>query len=171
MTFEYTPGLYRMVFDDGPLAGLEVSVRQAGAEALIAVEELPPFDGRWGPYRGALDALGALLIGWNLTEAGQPVPCNRDELVRRDPGFVIGVLARWVSDVRSALVSDVAVEDVAEPDGFDEAEIPMTVLPSVRALEPASAVRQPAPRKAAARKRAPAKAARENRSEGVEAAG
>lgn len=175
MTFEFTAEYQRLAFDEGPLSGLEVIVRWPSTEASIELENLPAsFDGRLTPFRSALEALARLLVSWNLTENGQPVPCSRDEFFLRSSGFTAMVFARWAKDTRTLLAPPVEQEETAQNvDEFDPATVPFEVLSSVP-TEPPSAGRRPAPRKRTARKRPPVKASSartQNRSEGVEAVG
>lgn len=157
MGYKYSPGAYRMEFDDGPLTGLVITLRQAGGDALHAIEQLPPVvDDRLEPLWPCLTVLAESIIGWNMTESGSPVPASAREFLRRDKGFLFAVLGRWVTDVRSALARAVEQsQPVPVEPGFDPSDIPVTILSSVPSEppEPASAAAKPAPRKRAPRKR------------------
>lgn len=127
MGFEYQGGVHRIAFDDGPLTGLEVYVRSAGAEAVIAVQRLRDLNGELAAFGECIEVFARLLIQWNLTEGGVAVPCNRDELMLRNTGLVIELFQRWVLDVRKAISPD----DVTEDEEFDESELPMVSLEAV----------------------------------------
>lgn len=151
MGYEYSPGLYRMEFDDGPLTGLVITLRQAGGDALHAIEQLPPVvDDRLEPLWPCLTVLAESIIGWNMTEGGASVPANAREFLRRDKGFLFAVLGRWVTDVRSALAKAVEQSQPAPVEtGFDPSDIPVTELSVVPAPVAVRAPRKRAPRKRA----------------------
>lgn len=131
MGFELAPSWYWLTFDDGPLAGLEVRVRSAGTEAVMAIEEAPTVTlGTLHLVRPLMESFARLLIGWNLTEDGREVPCNRDEFALRDPSFVLMILNKWSQDVRDA-INPSGVEDSDDSDEFDEADLPMMPLEAV----------------------------------------
>lgn len=168
MSFEYPTLGYNLRIDAGPCAGLEIQLRSAGAEACLAVEQLPAvIDTRLTPVQECIEAFCRLLLAWNVTEGGQPVPCTREQFLMRSKTFVLSALGKWVYDVRADLVREArdhaaalvaqqaapAPESTTVEDRFDESSIPMETLTSVRRPGPASGKAQRAPRKRTAPKR------------------
>lgn len=137
MSFEYPPATARLSFDDGPLTGLKVVVRSPSTDAQFALENMPAsYDGRLSPFRPAMEALAALLVSWNLTEGGQPVPCDRAQFFLRGAGFTSTVFGRWAVETRELLAQAASSAQIRP--SVDEGEIPMTVLSSVPEFDPSA---------------------------------
>jgi hypothetical protein len=75
--FEAKPKLYELVWGDGDYKGLEATVKGVSTGAFLEIQEMAegmgdkPKASEVGPL---LRRFGNLLVAWNVTEDGQPVP-------------------------------------------------------------------------------------------------
>jgi hypothetical protein len=97
------PKTYRLVFDDGDLAGLEVTAKGmslGGFLELAALADGVDLDNVKPEDLGKVGALferfARCLIAWNLRgEDGQPVPADHGGLMSQDLEFAMAVFTAW----------------------------------------------------------------------------
>lgn len=107
MAFKVGQKVYRLVFEDGDLAGLEVRTRSLPLGALLDLTKLAAFAGK--PQLAAEDMAEAeklfemfadALLSWNVEDDGDtPVPATLEGLRRLDFGTVIKLITEWIEAV------------------------------------------------------------------------
>lgn len=135
MGYRPKPKLYRLIFEDGDYAGLEVTAASLSMGDMLALlpaaETLKGGDLDIGHADGFLRKFGACLRSWNLEdEHGRPVPATYDGLMSQDPAFIMTVLTTWVSRVAAVappLPAGSAPSPKADP-GPDMTGLPMAAL-------------------------------------------
>jgi hypothetical protein len=135
--------VYRLVFEDPDLKGLEVKARSVAVGKLLQISELKELrnsgelDGDGiAKTRDLLKIFADALVSWNLevdiTVNGevitQPVPATLDGLLEQDLDFVLQIIEAWMEAVTSVSKS----LGKASPSGvtFPEGSLPMAPLSS-----------------------------------------
>jgi hypothetical protein len=102
MGFEAPRTVYQMDFADTEYAGLEVAVRATTVDELLTLMEL--IDGR-DEAKGVRRLFGAfadILVGWNVTRDGHPVPTDEDGLLSLEEPFATAIILAWQRNLVSA---------------------------------------------------------------------
>jgi hypothetical protein len=135
--------IYRLVFEDPELEGLEVRARSVAIGKLLQISELKELrnsgelDGDGiAKTRDLLQIFADALVSWNLEidtavngeVITQPVPATLDGLLSQDLGFVLQIIEAWMEAVTSVSKS----LGKASPSGvtFPEGSLPMEPLSS-----------------------------------------
>jgi hypothetical protein len=128
--------IYRLVFEDPDLEGLEVKARSVAIGKLLQISELKELrnsgelDGDGiAKTRDLLQIFADALVSWNLEDdADQPIPATLDGLLDQDLGFVLQIIEAWMEAVTSVSKS----LGKASPSGvtFPEGSLPMEPLSS-----------------------------------------
>jgi hypothetical protein len=95
MGFEAPQTLYKLIFEDPGMAGLEVTVREPSIDDLLAMSGAAA-DAKTmtaAQVRGMFEAFAALLDSWNLERKGVPVPATYEGVVAQNAGFVMKIIA------------------------------------------------------------------------------
>lgn len=78
--------IYRLVFDEGDMAGFECRLRSTSFESIISSTGIQ-YD---------VEVLAEALVDWNLERAdGTPVPVSLDSVRAQDPGFINAVMKAY----------------------------------------------------------------------------
>jgi hypothetical protein len=109
MAFDLAENVIGLDFEGTELDGLEVSMRAASIDALldlaVLAESLEGLQSGVSPaelkktMRGVLQPFAAVLVGWNLTRGGEPVPATVDGLLQLSPGMLNRVLNAYIAAV------------------------------------------------------------------------
>lgn len=97
--------VYKIVWDDGDLAGFEVRARGLSVGKLLelgkAAAEVPDdFSGSIASMEPLITEFAGALIEWNLeNEDGSPVPVTVDGIRQQDMSLVIPAVMRWMTAV------------------------------------------------------------------------
>lgn len=116
-TYDLRDGAATIVIDDGPYAGVEVTVlldapyrvrrnvRRLGMEYEAAEpftdEEAAALDALYAALAGAEDP--PVILAWNVTEAGHPVPVTKEGLHRTSPAFVLHLIHTWWDSIGTVM--------------------------------------------------------------------
>lgn len=113
MGYKREPKEYRLKFDDGDMAGFEVTMRGLSSEKFLDLTEaathLSGLDARDVAAVGAaapmvgimFGMLGDNLIGWNLEDDNGPVAATKENLLRQDFAFVLQIGTAWMDAIAS----------------------------------------------------------------------
>lgn len=105
--------VYKLVFDDPSMEGLEVRARSVKLKQMLKMMHLTGKDERnTGQVEEMLDIFASALVSWNLEdemldESGEPtgvklpVPANREGLESQDFDFVFEIILAWMGAVMS----------------------------------------------------------------------
>lgn len=95
MGFEAPATVYQLDFADTEYAGLEVAVRATTIDQFLHVQDL--LDGSDTPkgMRQVFGAFAELLVSWNVTKDGTPVPMTLDGLLGLEEPFVTAIILAW----------------------------------------------------------------------------
>ena len=126
MGFEAPETLFKLIFEDPGMAGLEVTVREPSIDDLLAMSaagDTKTMDPDL--LRVMFKAFADLLDSWNLERKGKPVPATYEGVIAQSPAFIMKIVA--------ALDQTVARPDPTSPPasptggtGSLESSIPMT---------------------------------------------
>lgn len=101
MGFEAPRKIYKLIFADEDMEGLEVRVRTTSMGNILAMAELDGMDAaHLSPediikLRESFGFLADALVSWNLEEDGVAVPTTVDGLLSQDPEFIFGIIKAW----------------------------------------------------------------------------
>jgi hypothetical protein len=99
--------LYKLLFEDPDLAGLEVTTRSSSVDAYQRIAQLSnrrvtnrPSAEDLAEIEHLFEAFTAVLEGWNLEEpAGVPVPATLEGLKSQELPFVMMIILAWMDTV------------------------------------------------------------------------
>ncbi|MFD8805559.1 hypothetical protein [Streptomyces sp. NPDC059597] len=92
MGYKRNPKIYKLTWQDGEYAGLEVSVRTMSMGQLVDSQSGKGASG----IEGTVELLAERIVGWNLEdEAGQPVPPTLAAMREEDDDLIIAIIAKW----------------------------------------------------------------------------
>lgn len=130
--------VYKLVFDDPSMEGLEVRARSVKLKQMLKMMHLTGKDQRnTGQVEEMLDIFASALVSWNLEdemldESGEPtsvklpVPANREGLESQDFDFVFEIILAWMEAVMS--VTGPLGKKLSSGAQSLEASIPMETL-------------------------------------------
>jgi len=125
--------VYRLVFDDGDLAGLEVRTRSLPLGALLDIAKLAGLAGKQfdvadlGEVEKLFSLFADALLSWNVEdEAGAAVPATPEGLRLLDFGTVIQLISEWIEAVAGVAVPLPKTSSGGQPSL--EASMPMEPL-------------------------------------------
>ena len=95
MGFEAPRTVYQLDFSDTEYAGLELAVRATTVDELLTLMEL--IDGRDEAkgIRRLFEAFAQILVSWNVTRGGHPVPTTVEGLLSLEEPFVTAIILAW----------------------------------------------------------------------------
>jgi len=116
-TYDLRSGAATIVIDEGPYAGVEVAVlldapyrvRREMRRLVTEYRDAEPFSDEEGAALNALYAAAVgiadppVLLSWNVTEDGEPVPLTVAGLHRSSPQLVLHVITTWWSYVGTVM--------------------------------------------------------------------
>jgi hypothetical protein len=129
MGFEPPETLYKLIFEDPAMAGLEVTAREPTTGQLLTLTEVGSGDPKnAGPaqIKSAFALFAGLLDSWNVERKGVPVPADFSGVLSLSPGFITKII--------DALGKAVAGVDPTSPAGSGGGGTPGTSIP----MEPRS---------------------------------
>jgi hypothetical protein len=95
--FEVPDTTIGLDFSETDYAGLQVKVRAGTVGEFLDLEDLAAA----GETRKLFQRFGALLISWNLTCGGEPVPATYEGLLSLEPAFSEMIVMVWQKNVTS----------------------------------------------------------------------
>jgi hypothetical protein len=122
----YQRKVYRLVFDDPEMDGLEV---RAKSVSLGAMRKAADSDDEFL----MMELFAKALVSWNLEDDGEPVPATLEGLEDQDPEFVTAIITAWTGTISG--VPDASPLGGGSDSGRRslEASIPMETLSPSRA--------------------------------------
>ncbi|MCF3101420.1 hypothetical protein IPZ58_07480 [Streptomyces roseoverticillatus] len=127
MGYKRNPKVYKLRFQDGDMAGLEVTLRSVSVGQVIELGGLGADTSNGETVEQMVELLAERIVEWNLEdENGAPVPPTLEALKNEDLDFVLAIINEWTS--AAAGVS--APLETPSPSGETslEASLPMEVL-------------------------------------------
>ncbi len=132
MGFKVKKKLYKLVFADEDMQGLEVTMTSVPTGHLLRLQELSSAGSTAvakdsGTFRELIELLAGAMLSWNLEDDDdQAVPVSVESLLAQDPDFLMEIISAWT----------IAITGVSAPldggstsgDGSLEASIPMEPL-------------------------------------------
>lgn len=134
--------VFKLVFDDPDMAGLEVRARSLPLDGLMEIAKMADLAGveiktvptaeQMGILDGLFQRFASVLIDWNLEEdpgdggPPVPVPATLEGLHSQDMDFVLTVVMAWIE----AVAGVAAPKGPRSPSGvtFPEGSLPMEAL-------------------------------------------
>jgi hypothetical protein len=129
MGFKAKKKLYRLIFTDEDMDGLEVTMTSVPMGDLLKLQQLDPKRAASDPeeFRELLQIFAGAMLDWNLEDdADQPVPITVDAFLKQDIDFIFEIITQW-----STAVSGVSAPlDGGSTSGANalEASMPMDTL-------------------------------------------
>jgi hypothetical protein len=130
--------IYKLVFEDEEMAGLEVRVRSFSIGTMLEVGELSDLMGRkitpedMPRVQKLFSVLAQALVSWNVEDDdGAPVPATLEGLTAQEDTFVFAVLSAWIDAVSG--VSAPLPQTSSDGQSSLEASIPMVPLSASQA--------------------------------------
>lgn len=96
--FQPKPKLYELIWGDGDYAGLEVTAKGVSTQAFLEIHKLAEGMGdqpKAGEIEKLLQRFSKLLVEWNITEDGKPVPADYEHLGALDVDLSMEIFSRW----------------------------------------------------------------------------
>ena len=96
--------VYKLDFSETEHAGLEVTIRSAPIEQLLALEEFGEQDGLGADAaRDMFRQFASLLVSWNVEDDdGQPVPATYEGVITQEPEFIQELIRMWLVNMTQA---------------------------------------------------------------------
>lgn len=100
MGFKRNPKIYRLKWEDGDYAGLEVSIRSLNMGQLLEAKSGKSANGKDG-LEGTVELLADRILDWNLEdeETGEAVPATLDAMKSEDDDLILDIINRWMEAV------------------------------------------------------------------------
>ena len=126
----YQRRVYKLVFDDPEMNGLEVTARSVSIGVMRRVMALSDEEGTPETLFKMAEEFSKALVSWNLEEDGVPVPATLEGLEDQDSNFLLEVIGAWTSTI--ARVDDASPLDSDSDSGplSLAGSIPMETLSS-----------------------------------------
>lgn len=135
-SFEAPQTVAELVFEEDKYKNLRIEVRLGTLDemfefdrAATAINAAKDVDAVEKAFRYRNDLLVRMLVSWNLTRAGEPIPITVDEIGRLEAAFVTRMIGAW----RSTLLGVPAPLDKPSKPGetpSDEVESTLMAIPS-----------------------------------------
>ncbi|WP_367138843.1 MULTISPECIES: hypothetical protein [Streptomyces] len=98
MGYKRNPKVYRLKFQDGDMAGLEVTLRSVSVGQSIALGALGSDTSNGDTMERMVQLLAERIVEWNLEdENGVPVPPTLEALKNEDMDFILAIINEWTS--------------------------------------------------------------------------
>lgn len=128
MGFKAKKKLYKLIFADEDMAGLEVTMTSVPMGDLMSLQQLDPKRAANDPaeFRELLGIFAGAMLSWNLVDDNdQPVPITVDAFLKQDIDFIFAIIDAW----STAVAGVSAPLDGGSTDGATalEASMPMDV--------------------------------------------
>lgn len=95
----YKAKRYRLVWDDGEYAGLEVTMKPASIGQMMEMEQIGGLDPQKtsvAEIRPLIGMLAGLIVSWNVEDDdGQPVPADEDGITGQDIGMLTAIITEF----------------------------------------------------------------------------
>jgi hypothetical protein len=134
MGFEAPETLFRLIFEDPDMAGLEVMVHEPTIDDMLTLGGIDAAGAKSmdpAAVRAMFKAFAGLLDSWNLTRKGVPVPATLEGVLSQSPGFITKIMAALDKTIARPDPTSPAGSSTGETSGL-ESSIPMTPLPPNR---------------------------------------
>jgi hypothetical protein len=131
MGFEAPETLFKLIFEDPDMAGLEVTVHEPTIDDLLAISGMDAAGAKTmdpAKVRGMFSAFAGLLDSWNLTRKGEPVPATLEGVLSQSPGFIMKIVAALDKTIARPDPTSQPASSTGETSGLENS-IPMTPLP------------------------------------------
>lgn len=123
--------LFKLIFEDPDMAGLEVTVTSVSMDKLLRIQELnEDKEARRSSeaFRELVDILAGAMLSWNMDDDfDEPVPVTAEGILTQDPAFVRQIISSWTDAISG--VSAPLDDGSTSGDALLEASIPMDALP------------------------------------------
>jgi hypothetical protein len=98
--FKRNPKIYRLKWEDGDYAGLEVNIRSLNMGQLLEAKSGKSASGKDG-LEGTVELLADRIVDWNLEdeETGEAVPTTLDAMKGEDDDLILDIINRWMEAV------------------------------------------------------------------------
>jgi hypothetical protein len=97
--FKRNPKIYRLKWEDGDYAGLEVNIRSLNMGQLLEAKSGKSASGKDG-LEGTVELLADRILDWNLeNEDGTPVPATLEAMKGEDDDLILDIINRWMEAV------------------------------------------------------------------------
>lgn len=132
MGYEHQRKVFKLLFADTEMEGLEVQVHSTSMGAILEMAELDNINSLkmtkedMAKLRQVFEILSSNMVSWNLEEAGSPVGTSIDDLLAQDPEFIFSIIKAWT---RAMTQVEVPLAKPSNDGGqFQEQSIPMESL-------------------------------------------
>lgn len=102
MGFKAKKKLYKLIFADEDMAGLEVTMTSVPMGDLMKLQQLDPKRAARDPdeFAELLGIFAGAMLEWNLEDdADQPVPITVDAFLKQDIDFIFAIIDAWSTAV------------------------------------------------------------------------
>lgn len=124
MPYDHPEQRYRIVFaEPDALAGLIVVVRAATVDDYVRIGDLTAEDVSPAQVAALCDAMGPMLVEWDLTVGGEPVAATTAGLRSLDARLASRLARAWLDAIATVPVP--LETPSSDGDSFPEASLPM----------------------------------------------
>ncbi len=101
--FKAKKNLFKLIFEDPDMAGLEVVVTSVPMGKLLRIQELNEDDElrrSSKAFRELVGILAGAMLSWNLEDdLDEPVPVTAEGILTQDPAFVRQIISSWIDAI------------------------------------------------------------------------
>jgi hypothetical protein len=132
MGYEAKRKIFKLVFADTEMEGLEVTVRSTSMGNILQMAELDEMNPLAltkedvDKIRKLFAILAGAMLSWNLEEDGVPVPATLESILAQEPEFVMTIIKSWTRAMTQA--SGPLAQPSLDGERSLEASIPMETL-------------------------------------------
>ncbi len=107
MGYKAKKKLYKLIFADEDMNGLEVIATSISMERILRMQELSAAGEQTtrspAAFRELVETLAGAMLSWNLEdEFDQPVPVTVAGILAQDPEFVMEIVSSWTLAITGA---------------------------------------------------------------------
>lgn len=102
MGFKAKKKLYKLIFADEDMAGLEVTMTSVPMGDLMKLQQLDPKRAAQDPaeFRELLGIFAGAMLSWNLEDDNdQPIEIGVDSFLKQDINFIFEIISAWSTEV------------------------------------------------------------------------
>jgi hypothetical protein len=102
MGYKVKKKLYKLIFADEDMAGLEVVMTSVPMGDLLALQQIDPKVAATDPaqFRTLMEIFAGAMLSWNLEDADdQPIPITADDILAQDIDFIMAIISAWTSAI------------------------------------------------------------------------
>ncbi len=131
MGYERKRKIFKLVFADEEMDGLEVKAGSPSLETFLKLQKMAGVTVGMEEFAELVGHFTDSLISWNLTEDGVPVPVTAEGVRSQDPEFILAAMDSWMDAVNGVDAPLAAPSRDGDPSLV--ASIPMEPLPASQA--------------------------------------